>query len=544
MFDPDRELRRFVICFAGCGDIGDDAAMNKPAGTPAFATWTGRLRQGAWAMLVLTIFALASDIRSARGSWAVSYTFTNLTFAFPTCFVPEPRTNRLYVCEQAGKIYFFTNDPSVPGKTLFLDLSAVTQANNDCGLLGFAFHPEYGQAASTNRGYVYVYYCYSPTPTLTPDSSTVMYDRLSRFTVPDGSLSADPASELVLINQFDRNFWHNGGGMFFGSDGFLYLANGDEGQAFDFFNNSQIINSGFFSGIFRIDVDNNAARSHPIRRHLQDRGGIPVGWPPTTNGNYMVPNDNPWLDPGGSVLEEFFAIGLRNPFHVTFDPPTGNIWAGDVGEAVEEEVDLIQRGGNYQWAYGEGSIPGPKPKPAALIGNDTPPVYSYTHTPFTRCIIGGCVYRGAQFPSLTGLYFFGDFVAGRIWTLAYTGSSPAVVRELCALPTQVSLTAFGLDQSGEIYFCSYHEGKILKLNQRPDATPFVLSCTLVSNNQVRLSFTNFPGLSFSLVTADDLTLPLTNWLWVEAATENSPGNYGFTNRSITGAPAYYRVRQP
>ena len=119
-----------------------------------------------------------------------------------------------------------------------------------------------------------------------------------------------------------------------------------------------------------------------------------------------------------------------------------------------------------------------------------------------------------------------------------------MVRELCALPTQVSLTAFGLDQSGEIYFCSYHEGKILKLNQRPDAAPFVLSSALVSNNQVRLSFTNFPGLSFSLVTAGDLTLPLTNWLCVEAATENSPGNYGFTNRSITGAPAYYRVRQP
>jgi glucose/arabinose dehydrogenase len=544
MFDPDRELRRFVICFAEGRDIGDDAAMNKPAGTPAFATRTGRLRPGAWAMLVLTIFALVSDIRSARGSWAVSYTFTNLTFAVPTCFVPEPRTNRLYVCEQTGQIYFFTNDPSVTGKTLFLDLTAVTQAHNDCGVLGFAFHPEYGQAGSTNRGYVYVYYCYSPTPTLTPDVNTVMYDRLSRFTVPDGSLSADPASELVLINQFDRNFWHNGGGMFFGSDGFLYLANGDEGGAFDSFNNSQIINSGFFSGIFRIDVDNNASRSHPIRRYLQDRGGIPAGWPPTTNGNYMVPNDNPWLDPGGSVLEEFFAIGLRNPFHVTFDPPTGNIWAGDVGESVDEEVDLIQKGGNYQWAYEEGSIPGPKPRPAVLIGNDTPPIYSYMHTPATRCIMGGYVYRGAQFPSLTGLYFFGDFEAGRIWTLAYTGSSPAVVQELCALPLQSSLTAFGLDQSGEIYFCSYQDGKIMKLNQRPDPAPFVVSSTLVSNNQVRLSFTNFPGLSFSLVTANDPTLPLTNWLWVEAAAENSPGNYGFTNRSVAGAPAYYRVRQP
>lgn len=518
--------------------------MNKPVGTPAFATWTGRLRQGARAMLVLTIIVLASDIRPARGSWAAIDAFTNLTFTLPTGLVPEPHTNRLYVLEQAGKIYFFTNNPSTSNKTLFLDLSAVTQANNDCGLLSFAFHPEYGQAGSTNRGYVYVYYCYSPAPTLTPGFSTVMYDRLSRFTVHDGSLTADPASELILINQFDRMVWHNGGGMFFGPDGFLYLANGDEGLSYDAFNNSQIINSGFFSGMFRIDVDNNASRSHPIRRHIQDRGGITNGWPPTTNGNYMVPNDNPWLDPGGSVLEEFFAIGLRNPFHVTLDPPTGNIWAGDVGEASQEEVDLIQKGGNYQWAYAEGFLPGSKPKPATLIGNDTPPIYSYAHTPYTRCIIGGHVYRGAQFPSLTGLYFFGDFVASRIWTLAYTGSPPAVVQELCALPNQLSLTAFGLDQSGEIYICSYADGKIMKLNPRPDAAPFVVSSTLVSNSQVRLSFTNFSGLSFSLVTASDPTLPLTNWMWVEAAIEKSPGSYGFTNRSITGAPAYYRVRQP
>jgi hypothetical protein len=190
---PASCIHRLVICFAENGDMDDAAAMNKPAGTPACATWSGPLRHGAWAMLVLTIFALASDIRSARGSWAASYTFTNLNFAFPTGFVPEPRTNRLYVLEQGGRIYWFTNDPSVPSKTLFLDLSAVTQANNDCGVLGFAFHPEYGQAGSTNRGYVYVYYNYSPTPTLTPDFSTVMYDRLSRFTVHDGSLTADPA---------------------------------------------------------------------------------------------------------------------------------------------------------------------------------------------------------------------------------------------------------------------------------------------------------------------------------------------------------------
>src|SRR5205823_725893 len=118
---------------------------------------------------------------------------------------------------------------------------------------------------------------------------------------------------------------------FFGSDGFLYLSNGDEGAAIDSFNNSQMITNGFFSGIFRIDVDMDSARSHPIRRQIRDRGGVPSGWPPTFSTNYFVPDDNPWQDPGGSVLEEFFAIGLRNPFRMTFDPPTGRIWVGDVG---------------------------------------------------------------------------------------------------------------------------------------------------------------------------------------------------------------------
>ena len=369
---------------------------------------------------------------------------------------------------------------------------------------------------STNRGYFYVAYCYSPSPVAVPDANTLMYDRLSRFTIPDGSSVADPNSELVLINQFDRNIWHNNSGMFFGADGFLYVGNGDEGGAGDQFNNSQIITNGFFSGVFRIDVDNNPARSHPIRRHIQDRGGIPAGWPLTTNGNYMVPNDNPWLDPGGSVLEEFYAIGLRNPHRMTYDPPSGQVWIGDVGQDLEEEIDLLQKGGNYQWAYMEGPIAGPKPKPSPLIGIETPPVYSYAHTIQTRCVIGGYVYRGSQFAStFGGLYFFGDFISGRIWTLQYGSNSPPVIRDVCTLTTQGgSWTSFGLDQAGEIYTCDFLDGKIMRLVQRPDPAPFVARPTLVSGGQAALSFTNYPGMSFSVISSPDPTQPLTNWTWL------------------------------
>jgi glucose/arabinose dehydrogenase len=521
----------------------NNPGMNK-VGSPPLANAKCRIPRGGWCALVLASLALMTHPRRAEASWAVSDAFTNLTFTEPCGFTAEPRANRLYVSERLGKIYFFTNSPAVSAAALFLDLSAVTQGNNDCGLVGFALHPEYGMAGSTNRGYVYVDYCYSPSPNPNPTSDTRMYNRVSRFTVPDGSLVADPASELVLINQFDRNYWHNGGGMFFGADGYLYVANGDEGDANDSFNNSQIITNGFFCGVFRIDVDMNLTRSHAIRRRIQDRGGIPAGWPPTTNGNYTVPNDNPWLDPSGSVLEEFYAIGLRNAFRMTFDPPTGNIWVGDVGQDKEEEVDLLQKGGNYQWAYAEGPIAGPKPKPSPLVGTETPPIWSYPHS-VSRCIIGGCVYRGTQFaPALTGLYFFGDYVSGRIWTLEYNGNSNVVVRDLCTMPQQLCLTSFGTDQSGEMYFCSFVDGRIMKLNQRPDPAPFVAMPTLISGSQAALNFTNYPGLSFSVIGANDPTLPLTNWTWLGQVSETSPGVYSFTNTVISGTPAYYRVRQP
>jgi glucose/arabinose dehydrogenase len=499
---------------------------------------------GGWLVIAFAALLLVGGGRRAEGSWALSNAFPNLTFDHPVGLYPEPNSSRLYVTEWDGRIYSFTNNPSTTQKTLVLDLSAVTQSSNDCGLMGLAFHPEFGMTNSTNRGYFYVAYCYSPSPVAVPTTETPMYDRLSRFTIPDGSSVADSNSELVLINQFDRNIWHNNSGMFFGADGFLYVGNGDEGGAWDQFNNSQIITNGFFSGVFRIDVDSNPARSHPIRRFLRDGGGIPAGWPPTTNGNYMVPNDNPWMDPGGSILEEFYAIGLRNPYRMTYDPPSGQIWIGDVGQDLDEEVDLLQKAGNYQWAYMEGSIPGPKSKPATLIGVETPPVYSYPHTA-SRCVIGGYVYRGSQFAStFRGLYFFGDYISGRVWTLAYNSNSPPVIRDVCTLTTGSSFTSFGLDQAGEIYTCDFLDGIIMKLVQRPEPTPFVAMPTLVSGGQAMLTFTNYPGLSFSVISSADPTQPLTNWTWLGPVPEVSPGVYSFTNTTFSTTPAYYRVRQP
>ena len=181
----------------------------------------------------------AADVGST--SWQMVQAFPNLTFNDPTGLYVQPGTNRLYVTQRSGQVYFFENNPAATTKTLFLDVSANTLVVEDSGLLGLAFHPEFGVPGSTNRGFVYICYNYIPVPIQNPDLDTPSYNRLSRFTVPDGSLVVDPNSELVLVNQFDRHNWHNGGGMFFGPDGMLYFTNGDEGSANDPYNNGQTI---------------------------------------------------------------------------------------------------------------------------------------------------------------------------------------------------------------------------------------------------------------------------------------------------------------
>lgn len=408
-------------------------------------------------------------------TWQAVEAFPQLQFDDPTCFVPEPRTNRLYVGGRQGAIYFFENDPAATNKTLFLDLTAQTQGYDDCGLLGMAFHPEYGIGGSPNRGYVYVYYSFSVEPIVNPAVEAPGYNRLSRFTVPDGSLMADTNSELVLINQFDRHIWHNGGGMFFGPDGFLYLSNGDGGGINDPYDKAQEIDSGLFSGVLRIDVDMDPAKSHPIRRQPLSDVAPPAGWPGTYTQNYYIPNDNPWLDPDGSILEEFFAIGLRSPHRMTYDPPTGRIWLGDVGQGAQEEVNIIEKGGNYQWAYMEGGNPGPKARPGSLIGAEKLPIYDYGHNNGNNCVIGGYVYRATEHAAfLFGKYIFGDNGSSRVWAMTYDGSSAAPeITELCAVPTggtqSTGISSFGLDQQGEIYICVMGEGvKIYKLARTGD----------------------------------------------------------------------------
>lgn len=406
------------------------------------------------------------------GDWTIVEAFPNLTFNDPVMLVAAPRTNLLFVIEQAGKIWSFPNTSSVVTKTLVLDISATTQSKEDCGLLGLAFHPDFGLPGSTNRNYFYISYSYSPSPTQTPGPTTRAYNRLARYTIPDGASTATPSSQQILINQYDEDWWHNGGGMFFGPDGFLYLSCGDEGAADDSYNNSQKINGGLFSGVLRIDVNMDPTKSHPIRRQPLNGGTPPAGWTNSFTTNYFIPNDNPWLDVGGTVLEEYYCIGLRSPHRMSYDAPSGKIWLGDVGQNAREEVNIIEKGGNYQWAYAEGTIAGPKAKPSAnqLIGVEKPPFYDYPHADGNNCVIGGFVYRGSRFASqLYGKYIFGDNGSSRVWAMDTSTSPPTIsllgIAPMGSLYSYSYLASFGVDLDNEIYILVVGQArKIYKLS--------------------------------------------------------------------------------
>ena len=412
---------------------------------------------------------------STTSSWSAVEAYPNLTFTDPIQLLELPGTNKFLMAGKRGEIWTFDKNPSTHIKLLALDIKNRVRTGGDSGLMGVALHPEFGQAGSPNRGYLYVFYRYA-----IDQSVQTAYLRLSRFNMPDDSNVFDPA-EHVLIQQYDRHDWHNGGGIFFGLDGFLYLSIGDEGGANDQYDNGQKIDEGLLAGVLRIDVDKDPARSHPIIRQPQNPAAPPSGWPNSFSQDYYIPNDNPWVNPAATNLEEFYAIGTRSPHRMTQDPATGDIWLGDVGQGSREEISLVPKGGNLQWPYKEGTIDGRKAKPNPLIGFDVPPVYDYDRGT-GNCVIGGFVYRGTKWPSLQGKYLFADHTNRNVWSMDYdaiTGNTQ--ITTLVSIPafgtgSKNGISSFATDASGEVYILKLYAtntdgGKIYKLipnNPSPD----------------------------------------------------------------------------
>jgi len=458
--------------------------------------------------------------------WETVNAFPNLTFVDPLWLTGIPGSDEFLLVGKNGQLWRFANRPDTTQAQVVkvLEWAAKTQTSEDQGFYSLVFHPEFGDPGSPNANYVYV--CYNHKPALAGADSNHSFWRVSRFTWLTGSRTLDAGSEFVLINQYDRCRWHNGGSMFFDNEGFLNVTCGDGGDSGEggglagALSRTQTLTGGLFSGVFRIDVDNDPTKSHPIRRQPQSPGNKPAGWPASSTQGYGIPNDNPWLDPGGSILEEYQSLGLRSPHTAHYDASTGEIWIGDVGEGAREEMTLAPKGSNAQWGYMEGSVPGPGTTPVAVIGTPQVPVHDYNRSTGS-CIIGGMRYRGAKWNSLLGgKLLFGDHVRGRIWTatIATNGGAPVVEEISSGFPigNKVGLANFCTDAAGEIYLMNVNGtdsagGTIRKLSAAGISIepPLLLSQTGVFTDLTTLA--TAPGV---------IPYGVANALWSDAAAKS------------------------
>ncbi len=325
---------------------------------------------------------------------------------------PGDGSGRLFIVEQPGTIRIWQNGALLP--TAFLTIPAATiSCCDERGLLGLAFHPDF-----ENNGYFFVNYTERDPPSCSPSPGPgcALNTVIARFTVQsivdpvNGSPNfADYATEVRLL-RFNQPFSnHNGGDLHFGSDGYLYISTGDGGSGGDPNNYGQNISS-LLGKILRIDVDATPPAGHGL-----------CGIQPQA---YAAAPGNPYL--GGQVAgcDEVWHIGLRNPFRFSFDRSNADIFIGDVGQGSREEIDFRASGAagiaNWGWRCYEGNsdhnLAGCGP-----IGNYLFPIHDYGHTAGRCSVAGGYRYRGNVYGNLAGVYLFGDYCTGEIWSLTQGG---------------------------------------------------------------------------------------------------------------------------
>ena len=369
-----------------------------------------------------TVSPLPNANKGAIPRIRVSRLFPSLQLRRPVQALQAPGDTRaLFVLEQAGRIVRLDlQDASVTEAPTWMDIrEQVHDRGNEEGLLSMAFHPKFAE-----NGQFFLYYT----------ATSPRRSELTRFTVDRASGKPDLRSAKVLLEIPQPYSNHNGGTVLFGPDGMLYLSVGDGGAANDPHNHGQNPST-LLGTVIRIDVD----------RAKDDKP-------------YAVPADNPFVG-DAKAAPEVWAFGLRNVWRMSFDRATGKLYGGDVGQNAWEEIDIIQRGGNYGWNVREGRHAFAPARPGAFSTDFIEPIAEYGHGDGVS-VTGGFVYRGARFPALVGVYLYADYAFGTIWGLRCGDSGcgdPAVVWKRGAAAQMWS--SFGELHDGELVLCAFDGGE-------------------------------------------------------------------------------------
>lgn len=363
--------------------------------------------------------------------YRVERAFPALTFAQPLEVARLPGTDRLVVVELGGKLRSFRADDTTGEIDLFGDVARFDRELSDT--YAITFHPRFAE----NR------YCYVLALAKTPGvKNRADGTRIVRFKVTaDPVPRLDHASGTVIITWLQGG--HNGGNLRFGPDGMLYFGAGDAGPAEppDPFVTGQDL-SDLLASIMRIDVD------HP------DAGRA-----------YSIPRDNPFVALP-QARGEVWAYGLRNPWRLSFDSASGELYAGDVGWQLWEMIHRVRRGANYGWSLTEGGKQDVRPD--RLVGPTpvSPPLVVHSHEE-AASITGGEFYHGKKLAALRDAYLYGDWQTGLFWSLRAEGDRVIEHRELCR--TALAPVGFGIDHEGELLICDYAGGGLWRLAPNPDA---------------------------------------------------------------------------
>jgi quinoprotein glucose dehydrogenase len=407
-------------------------------------------------LLALTFTSFAQSLPKIT----LSPVFPKLTDERPVWMSEAPDgSGRFFIVYQTGKILVVKKDSDGSDAKEFLNIeSRDPQAGgeNECGLLSVAFHPGF----ATNQLFYIYYNQKNPANQNSKPLNFPIRSVISEFKVSATNADlADLATERILL-QVQQPFGnHKGGQVSFGPDGYLYLGLGDGGSADDPFGSGQNTAT-LLAKLLRIDVNSKTTNAFGDKKRTLE---------------YGIPRDNPFVKETNmgerGARKEIYALGLRNPWRFSWDRATGALWCGDVGQNIWEEVDVIEKGGNYGWSVREGAHhfkPGP---PGARY---IEPVIEYPHQTKQQndamfpdhsvglCVIGGYVYHGKKFPALNNLYIYGDYNLGTFWGLRYDYSRKKVTAHGTLLQQPNNICSFAEDNDGEIY-ALMQDGKIYQI---------------------------------------------------------------------------------